>query len=76
MTLSRDTQELLPEAGQEMLQIFSSHPATTFLLQDLAFFMVSLYSQLQPSATSEFFCSHKQRKSSQVPCHLMAQSRL
>ena len=40
MTNSRDTQELLPEAGQEMLRIFHTHPARTSLLQDFAFYEV------------------------------------
>lgn len=40
VTNSRDTQELLPEAGQEMLRIFHSHPARTSLLQDFAFYEV------------------------------------
>ena len=40
VTNSRDTQELLPDAGQEMLRIFSSHPARTSLLQDFAFYEV------------------------------------
>ncbi|CAL1705595.1 unnamed protein product [Somion occarium] len=38
VTNSRDTQELLPEAGQEMLRIFHTHPARTSLLQDFAFY--------------------------------------
>lgn len=38
VTNSRDTQELLPEAGQEMLRIFHMHPARTSLLQDFAFY--------------------------------------
>ncbi|KAH7914003.1 YT521-B-like domain-containing protein [Hygrophoropsis aurantiaca] len=38
VTNSRDTQELLPDAGQEMLRIFHSHPARTSLLQDFAFY--------------------------------------
>lgn len=42
MTNSRDTQELLPEAGQEMLRIFHTHPARTSLLQDFAFYEVCL----------------------------------
>lgn len=42
VTNSRDTQELLPDAGQEMLRIFSSHPARTSLLQDFAFYEVGL----------------------------------
>jgi len=42
VTNSRDTQELLPDAGQEMLRIFHTHPARTSLLQDFAFYEVSL----------------------------------
>jgi len=38
VTNSRDTQELLPEAGQEMLRIFHTHAARTSLLQDFAFY--------------------------------------
>lgn len=38
VTNSRDTQELLPEAGLEMLRIFHTHPARTSLLQDFAFY--------------------------------------
>lgn len=40
VTNSRDTQELLPDAGQEMLRIFHSHPSRTSLLQDYAFYEV------------------------------------
>jgi hypothetical protein len=40
VTNSRDTQELLPEAGHEMLRIFFTHPAKTSLLQDFAFYEV------------------------------------
>jgi YTH domain-containing family protein len=40
VTNSRDTQELLPEAGHEMLRIFFTHPARTSLLQDFAFYEV------------------------------------
>lgn len=42
VTNSRDTQELLPDAGQEMLRIFHTHPARTSLLQDFAFYEVSV----------------------------------
>jgi hypothetical protein len=38
VTNSRDTQELLPEAGQEMLRVFFTHPSRTSLLQDFAFY--------------------------------------
>lgn len=40
VTNSRDTQELMPDAGQEMLRIFHTHPARTSLLQDFAFYEV------------------------------------
>lgn len=42
VTNSRDTQELMPDAGQEMLRIFHTHPARTSLLQDFAFYEVCL----------------------------------
>ncbi|KAG9047755.1 hypothetical protein FS837_001596 [Tulasnella sp. UAMH 9824] len=38
VTNSRDTQELPPEAGQEMLRIFLTHTSRTSLLQDFAFY--------------------------------------
>ena len=41
VTNSRDTQELLPDAGQEMLRIFFTHPARTSLLQDFAYYEVN-----------------------------------
>ncbi|KAI0053885.1 YTH-domain-containing protein [Auriscalpium vulgare] len=47
VTNSRDTQELLPDAGQEMLRIFHSHPARTSLLQDFAFYEVRILQSLQ-----------------------------
>ncbi|KIO34821.1 hypothetical protein M407DRAFT_63820, partial [Tulasnella calospora MUT 4182] len=40
VTNSRDTQELPPEAGQEMLRIFLTHSSRTSLLQDFAFYEV------------------------------------
>ena len=40
VTNSRDTQELPPDAGQDMLRIFHTHPARTSLLQDFAFYEV------------------------------------
>ena len=40
VTNSRDTQELLSDAGLEMLRIFAAHPARTSLLQDFAFYEV------------------------------------
>lgn len=43
VTNSRDTQELLPDAGQEMLRIFYTHPARTSLLQDFAFYEVGIH---------------------------------
>lgn len=62
VTNSRDTQELLPDAGQEMLRIFHTHPARTSLLQDFAFYEVrslhfhqilsfTLLASLAPSGT-------------------------
>ncbi|KAF7986524.1 hypothetical protein HWV62_26228 [Athelia sp. TMB] len=47
VTNSRDTQELLPDAGQEMLRIFSSHPARTSLLQDFAFYELQSMQKVQ-----------------------------
>ncbi|KAI0703550.1 YT521-B-like domain-containing protein [Cytidiella melzeri] len=56
VTNSRDTQELLPEAGQEMLRIFHTHPARTSLLQDFAFYelqaMQKAQTQMQSGASS------------------------
>ncbi|KAG6814600.1 hypothetical protein H0H92_000129 [Tricholoma furcatifolium] len=56
VTNSRDTQELLPDAGQEMLRIFHTHPARTSLLQDFAFYelqsMQKLQNQQNPSSPS------------------------
>jgi hypothetical protein len=40
VTNSRDTQELLPDAGHEMLRIFHTHPARTSLLQDFSYYEV------------------------------------
>jgi len=57
VTNSRDTQELLPEAGQEMLRIFHTHPARTSLLQDFAFYELQsiqkMHSQGGPSSPSQ-----------------------
>lgn len=51
VTNSRDTQELLPEAGQEMLRIFHTHPARTSLLQDFGFYeLQSLQKHVQGGA--------------------------
>ncbi|KAG6865942.1 hypothetical protein C0991_010443 [Blastosporella zonata] len=47
VTNSRDTQELLPDAGQEMLRIFHTHPARTSLLQDFAFYELQAMQKLQ-----------------------------
>lgn len=47
VTNSRDTQELLPDAGQEMLRIFHSHPARTSLLQDFAFYELQSMQKMQ-----------------------------
>ncbi|KZT26615.1 YTH-domain-containing protein [Neolentinus lepideus HHB14362 ss-1] len=47
VTNSRDTQELPPEAGIEMLKIFHTHPARTSLLQDFAFYELQAMQKLQ-----------------------------
>ncbi|KIL69964.1 hypothetical protein M378DRAFT_157214 [Amanita muscaria Koide BX008] len=47
VTHSRDTQELLPDAGQEMLRIFHTHPAKTSLLQDFAFYELQSLQKIQ-----------------------------
>lgn len=47
VTNSRDTQELPPDAGQEMLRIFHTHPARTSLLQDFAFYEVVSYNTIR-----------------------------
>jgi hypothetical protein len=44
VTNSRDTQELLPDAGHAMLHIFHTHPSRTTLLQDFAYYEVSVCS--------------------------------
>ncbi|KAL7411220.1 YT521-B-like domain-containing protein [Mrakia frigida] len=51
VTNSRDTQELLPEAGIEMLKIFHSYQSRTSLLQDYAFYdLQSIQKDLQSQA--------------------------
>jgi hypothetical protein len=52
VTNSRDTQELLPEAGQEMLRIFHTHPARTSLLQDFAYYELQAMQKVTQSVTS------------------------
>ncbi|KAL5511320.1 hypothetical protein ACEPAH_4536 [Sanghuangporus vaninii] len=47
VTNSRDTQELLPDAGQEMLRIFFTHPARTSLLQDFAYYELQSLQKIQ-----------------------------
>ncbi|KAJ7735272.1 YT521-B-like domain-containing protein [Mycena maculata] len=51
VTNSRDTQELLAEAGQEMLRIFHTHPARTSLLQDFAFYELQAMQKMQGQGT-------------------------
>ncbi|KII89081.1 hypothetical protein PLICRDRAFT_175316 [Plicaturopsis crispa FD-325 SS-3] len=65
VTNSRDTQELLPDAGQEMLRIFHTHPARTSLLQDFAFYELQAMQKMQapqgeisPSPSSVPSASH------------------
>ncbi|KAH9945805.1 YTH-domain-containing protein [Epithele typhae] len=53
VTNSRDTQELLPDAGQEMLRIFHTHPARTSLLQDFAFYELQAIQKVQAHALSQ-----------------------
>ncbi|EIW84824.1 YTH-domain-containing protein [Coniophora puteana RWD-64-598 SS2] len=53
VTNSRDTQELLPEAGQEMLRIFHTHPARTSLLQDFAFYELQAMQKVQAQQGGE-----------------------
>lgn len=43
VTNSRDTQELLPDAGSEMMRIFMTHEAKTSLLQDYTYYEVDGY---------------------------------
>jgi len=52
VTNSRDTQELLPDAGQEMMRIFHSHPARTSLLQDFAFYELQSMQKAQASGSA------------------------
>nr|GAT58150.1 predicted protein [Mycena chlorophos] len=52
VTNSRDTQELLAEAGQEMLRIFHTHPARTSLLQDFAFYELQSMQKAQGNQSS------------------------
>ncbi|KAF9068302.1 YT521-B-like domain-containing protein [Rhodocollybia butyracea] len=52
VTNSRDTQELLPDAGQEMLRIFHTHPARTSLLQDFAFYELQAMQKIQSGPSS------------------------
>ncbi|EAU88768.2 high-glucose-regulated protein 8 [Coprinopsis cinerea okayama7 len=52
VTNSRDTQELLPDAGQEMLRIFHTHPARTSLLQDFAFYELQAMQKMQAQAAT------------------------
>ncbi|KAJ3733970.1 YTH-domain-containing protein [Lentinula guzmanii] len=51
VTNSRDTQELLPDAGQEMLRIFHTHPARTSLLQDFAFYELQAMQKMQAQSS-------------------------
>ncbi|TBU35619.1 YTH-domain-containing protein [Dichomitus squalens] len=53
VTNSRDTQELLPDAGQEMLRIFHTHPARTSLLQDFAFYELQAMQKAQAQALTQ-----------------------
>jgi len=52
VTNSRDTQELPPDAGQEMLRIFHTHPARTSLLQDFAFYELQSIQRMQANTAA------------------------
>ncbi|KAG6335029.1 hypothetical protein ID866_4055 [Astraeus odoratus] len=69
VTNSRDTQELLPEAGQEMLRIFYTHPARTSLLQDFAFYELQSMqkTQAQQQAAASASTSGTSTPQSQSP---------
>ncbi|KAH9852680.1 YT521-B-like domain-containing protein [Lenzites betulinus] len=60
VTNSRDTQELLPDAGQEMLRIFHTHPARTSLLQDFAFYELQAMQKAQAQALTQVAASPTQ----------------
>ncbi|KAI0822750.1 YT521-B-like domain-containing protein [Trametes gibbosa] len=60
VTNSRDTQELLPDAGQEMLRIFHTHPARTSLLQDFAFYELQAMQKAQAQALTQVAVSPTQ----------------
>ncbi|CEL63809.1 YTH domain family protein 1 OS=Mus musculus GN=Ythdf1 PE=2 SV=1 [Rhizoctonia solani AG-1 IB] len=53
VTNSRDTQELLPEAGHEMLRIFFTHPARTSLLQDFAFYELQSMQKISTASSPQ-----------------------
>ncbi|KIJ24952.1 hypothetical protein M422DRAFT_217015 [Sphaerobolus stellatus SS14] len=68
VTNSRDTQELLPEAGHEMLRIFFTHPARTSLLQDFAYYeMQSMQKAATGPSASQPSPSPPQNQGSQSP---------
>ncbi|KAF9032144.1 YTH-domain-containing protein [Hymenopellis radicata] len=77
VTNSRDTQELLPDAGQEMLRIFHSHPARTSLLQDFAFYELQAMQKMQgqsgPSSPTSGMNSPPLQSMSPVPQAQQAQ---
>jgi hypothetical protein len=52
VTNSRDTQELLPEAGQEMLRIFYTYPAKASLLQDFGYYELQAAQKMQAQQTT------------------------
>ncbi|KAJ7827752.1 YT521-B-like domain-containing protein [Mycena olivaceomarginata] len=73
VTNSRDTQELLAEAGQEMLRIFHTHPARTSLLQDFAFYEVRYsFSSLGPMLTLTIAASDAKNAGPRHPRRLLA----
>ncbi|KAF8077741.1 YT521-B-like domain-containing protein [Lyophyllum atratum] len=69
VTNSRDTQELLPDAGQEMLRIFHTHPARTSLLQDFAFYELQAMQKVQGGQTGPSSPGHSPDSGTQSPQH-------
>src|SRR5258708_22177792 len=76
VTNSRDTQELPPDAGQEMLRIFHTHPARTSLLQDFAFYEVVFFNtnRLLSNSANSFQLQTLQRMQAQATATATPQS--
>ncbi|KAJ3567202.1 hypothetical protein NP233_g6519 [Leucocoprinus birnbaumii] len=69
VTNSRDTQELLPDAGQEMLRIFHTHPSRTSLLQDYAFYELQSLQKLQTQQQGNSNANSPPQSASQSAVH-------